>query len=77
MVNLDQVCWDKITHAYLFTGPGVGQNEEPPSWPSPKLSENSGARGSCSRRILAHNYPDVRQVLPEGNNIRSIRSGPS
>ncbi len=66
---------DRITHAYLFTGPeGVGQNEAATILAqSLNCLENSrGPCGSCSscRRILAHNYPDVRRVLPEGNNIK-------
>ncbi|NLJ33230.1 MAG: DNA polymerase III subunit delta' [Firmicutes bacterium] len=71
----------RITHAYLFTGPeGVGQAEaalalaQALNCPaSPR--EPCGTCNTC-RRIAANNYPDVLEVVPEGNNIKidQIRS---
>ncbi len=66
---------DRITHAYLFTGPeGVGQREAAIIL-AQALNCPQNHRdpcGSCSscRRISANNYPDVKGLLPEGNNIK-------
>lgn len=66
---------DRITHAYLFTGPdGVGQNEMAvilaQALNCPENPQDPCGFCSSCRRISSGNYPDVQKVVPEGNNIK-------
>ncbi len=59
---------DRVTHAYLFTGPaGSNKTQSAYALASALLCENGGC-GTCDtcKRIARRKHPDVRYYAPEG-----------
>ena len=64
------VAADRVTHAYLFTGP-AGSNKTQSAYAlAAALLCNDGGCASCSvcERVRTRKHPDVRYFAPEGAN---------
>ncbi len=68
--------WEKIPHAYLFTGiPGVGKTTMAMALATalncqkPLDYDGCGHCGPC-RQMISGNFPDFLSIQPEGQNIR-------
>lgn len=62
------VAADRVTHAYLFTGPtGSNKTQSAYALAAGLLCENRGC-GTCEtcKKVNAHKHPDVRYYAPEG-----------
>ena len=67
----DAVAGDRVTHAWLFTGPpGIGKLHTARVFAA-ALNCPAGGDGTCDtcRRILRGVHPDVHLVVPEGDNL--------
>jgi DNA polymerase III subunit delta' len=65
------VAGDRITHAWLFTGPpGIGKLHTARVFAA-ALNCPAGGDGTCDscRRILRGVHPDVHLIVPEGDNL--------
>jgi DNA polymerase-3 subunit delta' len=67
----DAVASERVTHAWLFTGPpGIGKLHTARVFAA-ALNCPAGGDGSCDscRRILRGVHPDVHLIVPEGDNL--------
>jgi DNA polymerase III subunit delta' len=67
----EAVAADRVTHAWLFTGPpGIGKLHTARVFAA-ALNCPAGGDGSCDtcRRILRGVHPDVHLIVPEGDNL--------
>jgi DNA polymerase III subunit delta' len=65
------VAGDRVTHAWLFTGPpGIGKLHTARVFAA-ALNCPAGGDGTCDtcRRILRGVHPDVHLIVPEGDNL--------
>jgi DNA polymerase III subunit delta' len=67
----EAVAADRVTHAWLFTGPpGIGKLHTARVFAA-ALNCPAGGDGTCDtcRRILRGVHPDVHLIVPEGDNL--------
>jgi DNA polymerase-3 subunit delta' len=67
----EAVAGDRVTHAWLFTGPpGIGKLHTARVFAA-ALNCPAGGDGTCDtcRRILRGVHPDVHLIVPEGDNL--------
>ena len=67
----EAVAGERVTHAWLFTGPpGIGKLHTARVFAA-ALNCPSGGDGTCDtcRRILRGVHPDVHVIVPEGDNL--------
>jgi DNA polymerase III subunit delta' len=67
----DAVAGERVTHAWLFTGPpGIGKLHTARVFAA-ALNCPAGGDGTCDtcRRILRGVHPDVHLIVPEGDNL--------
>jgi DNA polymerase-3 subunit delta' len=67
----EAVASERVTHAWLFTGPpGIGKLHTAKVFAA-ALNCPSGGDGTCGtcRRILRGVHPDVHVIVPEGDNL--------
>ena len=67
----DAVASERVTHAWLFTGPpGIGKLHTARVFAA-ALNCPAGGDGTCDtcRRILRGVHPDVHLIVPEGDNL--------
>ena len=74
------VASEQLAHAFLFTGPRGRGQDLVADWLAMRLmcrnvTADGQPDGMCDQcqRIASHEHPDVIQLAPDGNSIKSTR----